>query len=555
MKSNYLLIAAFALCSFITQASDVIITEIFADPTPSHGLPEKEFIELYNPGLNPIQLKGYTLQYSGLKTEFPAFEILPGQYVIVCKKGNEADFLPFGKVIGLSSFSLLNEGTLLVLIDSKGKDIFSVKYSSQWYAAGKDQGFSLEMIDKNYDCKGKQNWTSSASQTGATPGAVNASAAVQPDIEGPVYLSHYFEDQKLVLTFDENLNQLLASADFLIDNETFKVSEVKTDPYESNIIQLILNRVLSENDFFTLKISKVEDCSGNVMEPLVLTVGNFPAPDSSELLISEVLFNPVAGENDFVELYNNSDHKVNLKNWFLAHKNTKNEVEGFSLISKTDLIIGERSYLAITENKTALKSQYPKAPEGNIYEVSTLPSFSIASGGVVLADPSKRIFEIFDYAEGMHNRMLDDKKGVSLERVNFDVPASDIHNWQSASALHNFATPGYLNSQTESLSSNKCYVEPVIFFPYSKGDSSKTSLRILLSEPGNTISVKVLNRNGQVVKSLIENAVAGTDDRVGWDGSDNSGSLLPVGYYVFRVEVTSSASTYTFMVKTVLGAY
>ncbi len=555
MKSHYLLIAAFVLCSFVTKASDIIITEIFADPTPSHGLPEKEFIELYNPGQSSVQLKGYSFQYSSSKTEFPAFEMLPGQYVIVCKKGNEADFLIFGKVIGLSSFSLLNEGTLLVLKDSKGKDVFSVRYSSQWYAAGKDQGFSLEMIDKNYACRGKQNWTSSSSPAGATPGAVNASAAVKPDIEGPVLLSHYFEDQKLVLTFDENLNQIQATADFLIDNEAFKVNEVKTDRYENDIIQLILNRALSGNDFFTLKISKIEDCSGNVMEPLALTLGNFPVPDSSELLISEILFNPVAGGSDFVELYNNSDHKINLKNWFLAHKNTKNEVDGFSFISKTDLIIPERSYVAITENKTALRSQYPKAPEENIYEAGTLPSFSIASGAVILADPTKKIFEIFDYAEGMHNPMLDDKKGVSLERVSFDVPASNLRNWKSASALDNFATPGYRNSQAENPSLSKCYVEPVIFFPYSKGDSSKASLRILLSEPGNTISVKVLNRSGQVVKSLIENAIAGTDGRVEWDGSDNSGGLLPVGYYVFRVDVTSPASTHTFLVKTVLGAY
>ena len=83
---------------------DLIITEIFADETPQIGLPEGEFIEMYNRSDKVIETKGITLTDGGSTVTLTSRIILPGQYLILSSTARTTDFMAFGEALGVTGF-------------------------------------------------------------------------------------------------------------------------------------------------------------------------------------------------------------------------------------------------------------------------------------------------------------------------------------------------------------------------------------------------------------------------------------------------------------------
>ncbi|OGX89841.1 hypothetical protein BEN49_24360 [Hymenobacter coccineus] len=145
---------------------DLIISEILADETPVVGLPESEFVEIYNrSATKTLSLRGVRLGKTGATAQaiFPdTARLLPGQYAVVCGSTRAAQFASFGKAYGLTNFpALSNGGDQLVLRGAGGRVLFEVTYSDAWYRDARKQagGWSLEMVDPANLCAGADNWT------------------------------------------------------------------------------------------------------------------------------------------------------------------------------------------------------------------------------------------------------------------------------------------------------------------------------------------------------------------------------------------------------------
>jgi hypothetical protein len=560
MKIKFLVLLClfFKISDIHCQKYSLIITEIFADPTPTKGLPEKEFIEIYNPNPFSVSLKGYYFVYNDKPTPFADNLILANEYLIVCKKGNELEFANFGKVITLSVFSLNNDGASLAIIDNKQNLIFDINYSKTWYTPKFEEGYSLEMIDLNYPCLKQKNWKSSSDKLGATPGKINAINAVNPDTDGPKVLESSNTKDAITIIFDEELekNSILNLKNFSIDNADYNIVKINFDLKKPEAISLSLNKDLAPNETFNLKIIEVQDCSNNVSNNILLNFSNYSPPDSSQLLISEILFNPLLDGEDFVELYNNSSKSINLKNWVFANKDSKNKIANHKIISTTDLILKPNQFLAITSNKTQILENYITTKNRNIFETKALPSYNNDKGTVILIDPENNIFDSLAYKETFHVATIKNRKGVSLERLSFLKPTNDSKNWYSASSEVNYATPGYENSQIETDKlENIIIVEPEVFNPYQTNDKMSTYIKYNLSLPGIIANVEVLDKTGFVINILRPNSLLGTIGQIEWDGKDNSGNIMPVGYYVFKIKLVLEKTTETFIRKVVLGSY
>lgn len=540
------------------QNNSILITEIFADPTPTKGLPEREFIEIFNNTNETVSLDGYTLKYSNSNATFPASILNPAEYAIVCRKGYETEFSPYGKVIALSNFSLLNSGTLLVLEQADKTLSHFVKYDISWYSQGLDQGVSLEMKDLNQPCLEKSNWTSSSNVLGGTPGKANSSQSVVIDVDGPILNSFSLDGRSLKLFFNEKLKLPLSKSNFDISDSYYTVEEITIDKFEAKTLLLTLKNQIKLNDSFELQVSGIEDCVGNLAEDLKISLFNLVPPDSGDVLLSEVLFNPFSGNHDFIEIYNVSNKKLNLKNWYLANKNTLGEISSLKNLSVSDLYLDPNSYLAFTTNKKELLSTYSEIGTDNIIEISSLPAFNLDAGSVVLMNANKEIMDLLYYEESFHNIMIKNPKGVSLERVSFFNPTDFPGNWVSSSAQFNFATPGFENSQMldSLLIIEDIFVfEPKVFNPYNGNGNEVVNLTYQLAEPGGQATVEIFDKNGVLVKTLAKSALLSTKGVFVWDGKNNAGQLLPVGYYLAKITKLTQNKTSGYFSKVVLGSF
>lgn len=529
-----------AKISFSQNLNDLIISEIMADPTPTKGLPEKEYIELYNRTDKAIDLNKFKLIYGTTIVVFPSFLLQAKSYVIISSKANEKDFQPYGNVIGLSSFSLLNTGITLALRNDKNKTIFSVTYSDKWYEKGKDQGFSLEMIDLNYPCVEQGNWISSTATLQGTPAKENSVKSNKPDLTPPSLLRFEIANSSTIkVIFSEKLDSLSSvSTNAYVFDKALTIKQIGVESPQNMNINLTLNSVLQENTIYNLTIKNIADCSGNVLIETKVALGNVKPADSGNVVLNEILFNPRSGGEDFVEIYNRSDKMISLKNWSLANIDVTGNIANIKPIIATDFILQPKQFLVLTRNAKTVESQYFKSVKSNFLDMPSLPSFPDDAGSVVLLNETKKVFDRFDYNEAFHHPLIDDKSGVSLEKANYNLASSNSKNWHSSATSEGYATPGYANSQ-EILDNQETVfkIKPEIFTPDGDGQDEVTNLMFQLDQNGFVANVSIFDINGRMMKQLAQNQLLSINGNLEWDGKNDGNEVVPVGYYIMLVEL------------------
>ena len=110
------------------QWNDILINEIMANPIPSNGLPEVEYLELYNRSAFPIRLNKWSLEIGKHVQSLPDSTINAHEYHIITAESNILKFKPYGKLLAVKSLSLTNNGTLIVLKNQLNQVIHAVSH-------------------------------------------------------------------------------------------------------------------------------------------------------------------------------------------------------------------------------------------------------------------------------------------------------------------------------------------------------------------------------------------------------------------------------------------
>lgn len=541
------------------NAKDIIITELMADPSPQVGLPDAEFIEVFNRSANPIDLAGWKFTDGSSTATLPSQIILPGQYWILCSSTNSPVFSALGNTVGVSNFPTLNNaGEALVLRTPDSVTIDSINYNTAWYKGEdkKEGGWSLERIDLNNLCAEEENWVASEDAKGGTPGKVNSVNANKPDLTGPQLLAaSAISANELLLQFNEKLEQDLSQVSFVISPSVAIAQSTFANPALREI-KLTLSQSLSPRQLYNIEVKNLRDCNGNFIQEAADQL-SFALPENAEagdVLINEVLFNPRPNGVDFVEVVNVSEKYLNLKNWSLANVQEQSIVNAKS-ITQADFILAPNNYQVFTSSKSTLITYHLNAIESSVFETA-IPSMNDDSGSIAIVTEGGLVLDFFSYDESYHSKLLKDKEGVSLERISVTDETNNASNWKSASSATGFATPGFINSNTRpdnAADENAVVIEPEIFSPEVPGqDFSKINYRF--DQSGFIANVKIADHQGRVIKEIANNETLGFEGFFRWDGDRNDGSKARMGYYFVWFEVFDLSGTLkTFRKRVVIG--
>ncbi len=535
--------------------NELIITEILFNENPVLGLPEREYIELFNSTSDVISTEGLVLSDATSSIVLPPFNINPNTYYILTSLNGVGEFT--GNAIGVSGFPSLNNLGELLTLSFEDKLIFSIEYTPDWHDGEKaDGGYSLEMVDITNPClESNSNWRSSNNPDGGTPGKPNSISEVIPDSFGPNIQSvvAIAVDSIKIITSEKLDPASISDARYSFEPE-LSIRDTYFSLREPSSVYVILNEELTSNTLYTMVVSRLLDCTGNEISDVENTFALPLKAKEGEILLSEILFNPRPDGVDFVEVFNSSNNYLSLRGWKLAEWENE-EVTNAKVITDKELVIEPGQYWAFATDALILFRQYPMATMDRFFEVTSLPGFNDDEGSVVLLNEEDEIVEQFTYQEDFHFDLLKDNEGVSLERISFKESVSSTANWRSAASTIGFATPGYANSQAidRKISSVTVSVQPKVFIPGNVGSGRDfTTITYSFQSPGQFANVNIYDQKGQLIKNLVQGALLSTRGFLRWDGETNSGGIARMGYYVILFEVYDPSGNSEIIKETVV---
>ncbi|MBS1597270.1 MAG: lamin tail domain-containing protein [Bacteroidetes bacterium] len=552
MAIRLVTISYLLLCTCLNALSqtasryDIVIDELFPDPSPSIGLPNAEFIELKNVSNTAYNMQGWKISnQNAIGIIKSNFILQPDSFVVICSSASADLYSVFGSTIGISGFpSLANDDGTISLISPEGITIHAVLYNKSFYQNDikSDGGWSLEMIDTRNPCS-YNNWKASIDNRGGTPATKNSVDAINTDQAAPSLLRTYTIDSITIRAiFDEPMDSVNASVvtNYQLDqNIGSPVSATPVAPL-FNEVELKFPVKISANLIYQLTVNNITDCAGNMIGMMNTAKSGVPfVADTGDIVFNEILFNPKTNGYDYVELYNRSNKIIDMKQLLVANMNAAGSVTNKVPLSSQSILFFPGEYYVISENSQWVNQNYiVKSPE-HLLELSSLPSLPDDHGNIVLFNYSGTEIDALEYDHNWQFPLIDNEEGVALERLDYNAPTQNKSNWSSAASTSGFGTPTYQNSQFKSgeLAKSDVSINPKTFSPDNDGHEDFCFINYNMPAAGYVANITVYDAAGRPVRYLAKNAILGLNGNFRWDGLNDNQQILSVGIYIVFVEV------------------
>ena len=372
-----------------SRRTGLAITEIMYHPKDRSDGRNLEFIEIYNS--NPFfeDVSGYRLAGDVAYT-FPSSIVIQGNsyLVIAPSPADVTSIYGISAVIGGFTNSLPNNDGRIQLRKRSGAVVLDIEYFDEppWPATADGAGHSLVLARPSYGEGDLKAWEASAS-IGGSPGAAD------PVPSGPlehVVINELLAHGDVNADFIELYNHSLVSVDisgcFLSDERNTNKFAIPPgtvlQPREfvafteaqlgfslsaaGETVYFVNSNTTRVVDALRFAPMALEHSWGRYPDGasqfFALGIGGTPGATNdlrgsetmeSEVVISEVMYNPISGDSDdeYVELYNRSPVVVDLSGWrFIA---------GIDFTFPTNTQFAPNSYIVVARDATRLLTNHP----------------------------------------------------------------------------------------------------------------------------------------------------------------------------------------------------
>lgn len=422
---------------------DIVINEIMHSPSSS----ESEWIELYNRGSKSINLKNYQVADLTDTTEVLSKDVIltPNKFFVFADDSSfiEANPMVQNFIIGTIP-NLNNSDDRIMILDSLNRTIDSLYYYDRW---GGKNGKSLERFDVEQPSIDSVNWGNAKMSVGGTPGQVNSISVKNIDIESteiifipdkPKYGDDITISIKVKNVGKENLHFAVElyenincdSTNILLHETSSLISLNSSDSlvYEFNWRIVDINK----KHCFIVKalLDEDQDESNNITKK---TISHGFV--QSSIAINEIMFSPINGEPEWIELYNTTEDSINIEGFTIADIYTTPkavELKGTNYIKPNE-------YLIVSKDSTIY--DYHSTITAPVV-ISSFANLNNDIDGIVIKDLFGELIDSVEY-----NCSWGGTDGFSLERILTYNKSHDSTNWESSTDIE-LSTPGRKNSIT-----------------------------------------------------------------------------------------------------------
>lgn len=533
--------AQFANLTFLVAENalpgDVIINEFMADPSPSVGQPEFEYVEIYNRSSKYIDLNGWKITDGSSNGTIGSDWLYPGGYKVLC---TSAATTLFAQTVSVSAFpSINNAGDSLILKDNNGVVIDQLYFTDLWYnddikAAG---GYSLERINPLDPCSAEDNWAASISGNGGTPGVQNSVFNNTPDTDPPLISELIaFAPSGLEVQFSEGLDSLILINSAITVTPSLSIASKTAVGAFPNSLLLQFNEQIQSGLVYQIEFSSLTDCWGNSSD----LSGLFVLPDTpakGDVVLNEILYDPYTGGYDWVELFNKSEKLIDLQNWSLA--NFDNDTIDNQKVVSDHFFLKPGMYAVLGKDSVFVKQNYPFSVPGT-FVYSETPAFNNDSSTVYLIWDGQ-VMDKVSYTDEWQFKLLDETDGISLERIDPEGVSDKSSNWHSAAEAVGFATPGGENSQYRPVITNGTFsFTSSTISPDNDGFEDFLHISYEMSQAGLLGTCHIYDDRGRLIRNLFKNELLGTTGAFVWDGVTDNNVKASIGAYVLDFEAFST---------------
>jgi hypothetical protein len=529
----------------------VAVNEVMFAPVDG----EPEWVELCNLTEDTLSCGGWTIRDAGdgsgptpLAGECP---IRPGEFLVLTRDSLALVRLHpvvVGRLRAIVGFpSLNNSGDVITIRDGGGNVIDSVRYEPFW--GGDTGGRSLERRDP-LCCPGDPaNWGSSRDLSRSTPGLQNSIATLDTDLaitrvdagdvmpgEAAAVIVQIRNVGRTVCTsfvtrvYDADAGDSTGAGGAFVG---MSLAPALLRPGDSAAVRVVWEHPVPGSRRMCVVVEGHGDRRAwNDSLMFSMRVGY---PERS-LVMNEIMFSPMPGGPEYVELINPGPAPVDLRGWTIADMSSVSTEGGGFLLCRDRSFVRPGGF-ALLASDSGLFDRYPGLEGQASCAVHIVGRASLglnnSSDLVILRDPSGGTIDSVRYSSDWHTPGLSDPTGRSLERIHPALASDDRRTWSSC-VDGSGGTPGRVNSVyadfVSSVSALTCIPNP--FSPDGDGHEDATIVTYRLPLRRGMMDVRIFDVRGRMVRWLVNNEPCASQGGVVWDGRDGQGRKVRIGIYV-----------------------